>query len=255
MGEWINGLWNTVSANAAAIQAVATALAAVIALGYLVATRKLWQETKAGNLMQQLEYSPDVFVSLEDPSRFGYTLVFSNQSRLGVVVKCDLFIDFADVPGNSHVEKTSQPVRHFEFNLPPGVLKKIPIDTFFELAKRGLGQYTPHRTRVEGEATIRSSQQGHLQMKQAIQEEFYCIMHNRTREFIPANELLNPDRWEWVWLIFNLSEKHTAPADQVEPWPEEKLPEEYRPRNNNTKLYMQKRLQNAYGQFFGQRQL
>jgi hypothetical protein len=75
-------------------------------------------------------------------------------------------------------------------------------------------------------------------------------MYSRAKEFIPANELLNPDRWEWSWHVFNLSEQQTSSEDSIDPWPEDELPEEYQPKNNNTTLYMEKRLKKNYGWFF-----
>lgn len=69
VGSFATLTWNVVSENAAAIQALATIIASVIAFGYLIATRKLWRETRESNLIKQLEYLPDVFVSLEDPSK------------------------------------------------------------------------------------------------------------------------------------------------------------------------------------------
>lgn len=253
VGGFATLTWNVVSENAAAIQALATIIAAGLALAYLIVTNKLWRETRASNLIKQLEYLPDVFVSLEDPTRMGYRLQFSNQGRLGVVIKCDMFIDFAEcVPGKDRIEETEQPVRHVEFNLAPGKSRAISIDTFFELAKRELGQYAPHLFKIKGDVALRASQQKHPPVaSQIIDERFHCIMNKQARHFIPANKLLDPNQYDWAWLIFNLSERHTVPQDKVQPWPEKTLPEEYRPSNNNTQLYMKKRLQNAYGELLG----
>ena len=164
-----------------------------------------------------------------------------------------MFIDFAEiVSGKDQIEKTEQPVRHVEFNLAPGRSRAISINTFFELAKRGLGQYAPHLLRIKGDVTLRGSQQKHPRiLPQIIDERFHCITTNQARHFIPADRLLDPNEWEWAWLIFNLSERHTVPQGTIQPWPEKTLPEEYRPGNNNTQLYMKKRLQNAYGELLG----
>jgi len=241
-------IWDWIATNAPALQVILTFVLVLVTWRYVQATVNLWRESRLSNTLSQLQYIPQIIVTTENPTRWGYSLVFINEGRISALVQFDLFIDYA---GGDVFEKSNKPIKHLEFVIPPGGRKKIPIDTFHDLKRRGLGQYTPHILRVEGIASVKVAEGFGEPITQEIKERFHCIMRNKVPlgKPIHGNELLDPQKWEWEWLIFNLSDKYTE-NNEVEPWPEDQLPEEYRPTNNNTTIYMQKVLQKRFGILF-----
>jgi len=240
-GAFILNLWHWIEQNSSTLQAVSTVFAALVGVFYLWATVKLWRESKVGNMLAQLRFSPQVMVTTESPTSWGYMLAFNNESPTTVFVQCDVFLYFMGQPKGQPAEISKKAIKQLEFSLASGGKKQIPIDTFWDLKKRGLGEYTPHTLRVEGKTIVKATGRLRTPISTEIKERFQCIMRNQVPKgkMITAESWLDPSAWEWRWLIFNLSEKHVG-SDKIDPWPEEELPEEFRPSNNNKGVYKRK---------------
>ena len=246
--------WGWISQNANTITAVATSIGLVGLALYVWATWNLWRETKTSVILAQLPYSPQVTVTLEDPSQWGYSLVFRNHSQQVVLLECEMFVDFNGfIAGQRVQDNSTTPVKRYKLTLASGSVKKVPVDTFGNLKLRGLGQYTPHRLTIKGTASVKASLKTKHPIRETITEVFECFFVNEktSGDVLPIKDMLDPQKWEWRWRIWAHSEQQIVTGESIESWPEEQLPDEYKPCNNNTDLYKRIVLQKQYGELVG----